>query len=68
MKELISSTSDSSSKRYVMIGSFYALILMALLNQLFGLKVDMAFILTFAGLAGATGVMTVAEKKNGGAQ
>lgn len=61
MKDIISSSTESSSKRYIMIGSFYILCVLALLNQIFGLKVESEFVYTFAGLAGGTAVMTVIE-------
>lgn len=60
-KDLISNESETSSKRYIMLGSFYMLCILALLNQLFGLKVDLEFTLIFACIATGTAVLTVIE-------
>ena len=61
MKDLISKESESSCKRYIMLGSFYMLCIQGLLNQLFGLKFDIRLALIFACIATGTAIMTVIE-------
>jgi len=61
MKEILSKSSDSSSKRYIMVGSFYVLALLALLNQIFGFHIDQIFPITFGGLAAGTAITNAVE-------
>ena len=63
-QKLLSSSSDASHKRFIAIGGFFALVLLSLLNQIWGLKVDDAFIYVFAGLAGLQSTLSIFEKKS----
>jgi hypothetical protein len=60
-KGLLSNESENSSKRYIMIGSFYMLCIQSLLNQLFALAFDWHLSLIFACIATGTAIMTVIE-------
>lgn len=65
MGKVMSASTDESSKRFIMIGSFFILCVLALINQIFGLSVDQSFIYVFAGLAGFSAYMTIKDKKLG---
>jgi len=61
MLGLLSNNTDESSKRYIMIGSFYMLVCQSVLNQVFALKFDIRLSLIFACIATGTAIMTVIE-------
>jgi len=61
MKGLLSNSSEDSSKRYIMIGSFYMLCIQNMLNQLFAKPFDIRLALIFACIATGTAIMTVIE-------
>lgn len=64
LKSLIGSSTGKSHKRFISLGSFFVLVLIALLNQIFSLKIDTTFIYVFAGLAGwQSGLSTIENLK-----
>lgn len=61
-KDLLSNESDTSSKRYVLIGAFWMLCIQGLLNQIFGFDTDLIFPILFASIATGTAILSVIEK------
>ena len=62
--KILSSGNDSSHKRYIAVGSFFILSILALLNQIFSMEVNESFVYTFGGLAGLQSTLSLFEKKS----
>lgn len=59
---MISANNESSHKRFIALGSFLILVVLALTNQWWALDVKDTFIYVFAGLAGLQSTLSMFEK------